>query len=190
MIRANLLPRPKEHITFFGLSLNGERLREALLGLLVVLFVALLGIGIELIRLQRLQGAASDAERFLSAQARERAEAKSLALDVARYQEYSREAQAMRDSGARAAVAIARIGNRTPAHVWLDSIAPTHQGYGLTGQSKSIDSLGIAVLSLGRALPGERAALVSTEHHEGDTLRFTASITNTDPNPTPGTSSL
>jgi hypothetical protein len=56
----------------------------------------------------------------------------------------------------------------------------------LTGQSQSIDALGIAVLSLGRALPGERASLVSTEHHEGQTLRFSARLTNPEPDATPG----
>ncbi|MGP6159193.1 MAG: hypothetical protein ACLPYS_17080 [Vulcanimicrobiaceae bacterium] len=180
-----MLPRPKEHVKLAGLSLDGEYLREALYGLALVLLVAALGAGIELIRLERLHAAAADAEQLLAVQAAERAEAKTLALDVARYQEYSREAQAMRDSGARAAVAIARIGNGTPDHVWLDSIAPAHEGYGVTGQSKSIDALGVAVLSFGRALPGERASLVSTEHHEGETLRFTARLTDPQPDPSP-----
>ena len=185
MIRANLLPRPKEHVNLLGLSFDREHLREALAGLSLVLLVAFLGAGIEFLRLQRLQRAAADAERLLSVQAAERAEAKALALEVARYQEYSREAEAMRDSGARAAVAIARIGNGTPAHVWLDSIAPERQGYGLTGQSKTIEALGVTVLSLGRALPGERASLVSTEHHEGQTLRFTARLRNPEPDAAP-----
>jgi hypothetical protein len=176
MMRANLLPRPKERVNLIGLSLDREYLREALAGAAVVFIIALLGTGIELARLHRLHAAAYTTEALLRTQAGKRARAKALALEVARYQEYSREAELLRDSGARAAVEIARLGNATPSHVWLDSIAPGRGGYGLTGQSKSIDALGVAVFSLGRALPGERASLVSTEQHEGEALRFTARV--------------
>ena len=37
MIRANLLPRPKETFSLFGLELDAEYLRQALVGLAIVI---------------------------------------------------------------------------------------------------------------------------------------------------------
>jgi len=185
MIRANLLPRPKETVRVLGLSFDGDYLRRALSALGTVLTVAGLGVGIESLRLHRLQDAGSKAEAVLAAHAAERTDTQRLALEVARYQEFAREAQAMRHSGARAAGAIARIGNRMPSDVWLDSIGPSGTGYGLSGGSNSVDALGVAALSLGRALPSERAAIVSTERHDRDSLHFTARLANPAPDATP-----
>ena len=178
MIRANLLPRPKERVLLLGLDIDVDYLRQAVVGLAIVVAVALLGIGIESLRLHRLEAAAADADAAIAAGAPARAESKRLALDVARYQEFSREARLYRRSGADAAVALARIGNTLPDRVWLDAMDHDAGGYRLTGGSHSVDALGGTILAIGRALPSARASLVNIDNHDAarNGVRFTARV--------------
>jgi hypothetical protein len=178
MMRANLLPRPKEMVSVFGLELDSEYLRQGLLGLAIVLAIAVIGIGIETLRLHRIEGTAIDQEAVLASRAAERSDAKRLALDVARYQEIAREEDSVRRSGAVAAVSIARIGNAVPARVWLDSLTHDTGGFELIGGSRSVDALGGAMLELGAALAGHKAVLVNIDNRNGsgDGVHFTARI--------------
>ena len=178
MIRANLLPRPKETIALFGFELDGDYARQALVGFAVVIAVALLGIGIETMRTQRLEAAARDAESALAAHGPARIESQRLALDVARYQEIAREAAAVGRSGATAAIEIARIGNAVPERVWLDSLAHSPSGFDLAGGTSSVDTLSGTILTLGDALPGRAASLVSIDNRDAGAagIRFTARI--------------
>jgi hypothetical protein len=179
-MRANLLPRPKELVTVFGLELDAKHLRQALLGIAVVACVALIGIGIESLRLHRIESAAAAEEATLAENAPKREEAKRLALDVARYQEIAREEETVRRSGALAAVRIARIGNAIPSRVWLDSLTHEASGYELVGGSRSVDALSGAMLGLGAALPGRATALVNIDNRDqlADGVRFTARISD------------
>ena len=183
MMRANLLARPKEMVSLFGIELDSEYLRQGLLGLAIVFAIAVLGIGMETLRLHRIEGAALDQEAVLAARASERNDSKKLALDVARYQEIAREEDSVRRSGAVAAVSIARIGNAVPARVWLDSLTHDTGGFELIGGSRSVDALGGAMLDLGAALPGRKAALVNIDNRSGsgDGVHFTARIANAAP---------
>jgi hypothetical protein len=178
MIRANLLPRPKETVALFGFEFDGEYVRQALIGFAIVVAIALLGIGIETLRMHRLGAAARDAETALAVRAPERTESQRLALAVARYQEIAREAAAVRRSGGAAAVEIARIGNAVPSRVWLDSLAHSSNGFDLVGGTTSVDTLSGAILTLGDALPGRAASLVSIDNRDAaaDGIRFTARI--------------
>jgi hypothetical protein len=187
MIRANLLPRPSESLALFGFQLDADYLRQALLGVSIVAAIALLGVGIEMLRLHRLGVAANDADAALLARAPVRVESKRLALEVARYQQIAREAGAVRRSGPAAAVAIARIGNAVPARVWLDSLTRTSNGFELSGGSRSVDALSGAMVMLNRALPQRTASLVSIDNRNSasDGIRFTARILDAT---TPGSS--
>jgi hypothetical protein len=186
MIRANLLPHPNERLTVFGTDINAGYLRQALLGAAIAAAIAILGNGIEMLRLHRYEAAANDTNAALMSRAAMRAESKRLALDVARYQEIAREADDVRRSGPSAAVAIARIGNAIPTGVWLDSLTHTATGYELGGESRSVDALGGAILTLNHALPQRTATLVSIDNREAtpDAIRFAARIAG-DPTPVP-----
>ena len=168
----------------FGTEINAGYLRQALLGAAIVAAIAFLGNGIELLRLHRIEAAATDSDAALMSRAAMRAESKRLALEVARYQEIAREADDVRRSGPSAAVAIARIGNAVPAGVWLDSLSRAATGYELSGESRSVDALGGAMLTLNRALPERKATLVSIDSRDAapDAIRFSARIAG-DPTP-------
>ena len=174
MIRANLLPRAKDTVGALGIDVDGESLRQILFGVLVVVLVAVAGTGIETARLHRFAVAVAEAETALADRSEERAEARTLALHVARYQEIAREAAAVRFSGATAALAIARIGNTVPVGVWLESIAQTPSGVELSGGSHTLDGVGAAIQGLSNA-PARRAALVSIDTNERG-LHFTARL--------------
>lgn len=164
MIRANLLPRPKATVGFAGLELDADYLRQLLLGLLIVITVAVIGVGIERLRVHRLEVAAGIEDDLIASHTRQRGEAKALALEVARYQGFAREAGAFRRSGADAAIAVAQIGNSVPKRVWLNSLERTTNGYDMTGGSYSVDALGGTILSLGHALAGNAASLVAIDN--------------------------
>jgi hypothetical protein len=185
MMRANLLPRPKEMVAVFGLEFDAEYLRQALLGALVAIFVAAIGIGIETLRLHRIENAAGAEQTVLAERAPERDEAKRLALDVARYQEIAREEATVRRSGSLAAVSIARIGNAVPSRVWLDSITRDANGFELSGGARSVDALSNAMAGLGDALPGRKAALVNIDHRDPtlDGVHFAARLPEPAPSP-------
>lgn len=187
MIRANLLPRPKETLSLFGLELDREYLRQALVGLAIVIGVALIGIAIEQLHIRHLAAQALDQETAIAADAPRRSQAKALANDVARYQEFARQAQFFHRSGADAAVAVAEIGNRVPGNVWLDGIAHTGTGYDLTGGARSIDAVSGAILALGNALPGSDASLVNVQNKPDDGIAFSARVgaPSSGPGPSP-----
>ncbi len=177
MIRANLLPRPKERVGIAGIDFDAEYLRQSLLALAIVAIVAFAGVGIESLRVSRLETATAEQDRAIAANAPQRAEVKALALEVARYQSFAREAQAFRRSGADAAVALARIGNSVPERVWLTSLEHQTAGYDLVGAARSVDVLGGTMLSLARALPGANATLVNIDNRDrGEGVRFTARV--------------
>lgn len=190
MIRANLLPRPKETISLFGLELDREYLRQALVGLAIVIGVALIGIAIEQLHIRNLQAQALDQESAIAANALRRAEAKALANDVAHYQEFARQAQLFRRTGADAAIEVARVGNRVPSGVWLDGLAHTGTGYDLTGGARSIDAVSGAILALGSALPGNAASLVNVANKPDDGIAFSARVgtPSASPGPSPAAS--
>jgi hypothetical protein len=176
-MRANLLPRPRNMIAILGIEVDSEQVRQATFGFVAIVLVALVGIGIETLRLNRIASAASAAEMSLADRAPEREDAKRLALAVGRYQEIAREEATVRRSGAIAAVAIARIGNAVPPHVWLDSLTHDTNGFELAGGSESVDALSAAILGLGRALPDRPAALATIDNRDPtDGVRFTARI--------------
>ncbi len=177
MMRANLLPRPKERVGFAGIDVDAEYLRQALFALAIVAIVALAGIGIESLRVARLEAAADEQDRIVASHAPMRAQIKALALEVARYQSFAREAQAYRRSGADAAIALARIGNSVPPSVWLTSLEHQTAGYDVVGGARSVDQLGSTMLSLGRAMPSSAATLVNIDNREREgTVRFTARV--------------
>jgi Tfp pilus assembly protein PilN len=188
VIRANLLPRRKEVVRLLGVDVDRDHVREALVGLCLIALVVALGTGIEELRLHRLEDALTARETLLTEQAPERALAKRVALDVARYQEIAREAQTFRRSGPEAAIAIARIGNTVPPAVWLESIERDADGYTLAGASRSVDALSGTVLSLDGALPRTSAALLSIDNHaaDRDSVHFRARLGTFDSAARPG----
>jgi hypothetical protein len=149
--------------------------RQAILGVTIVVVVALIGIGIEQLHRSRLRGAAESLERSIAMHASERAESKSLALEVARYQEFARQAHASRRSGPEAAIAIARIGNDVPGHAWLDSLARSGAGYDLGGEAATVEEISRTILRLGHALPNG-ATLVSIDNRQHEGVRFSAHV--------------
>ncbi len=178
MIRANLLPKGKERFALAGIDIDAEFARQALFGLFVVLAIVAIGVGIEMLRISRLSSAAAEQEARITANAERRAQVKNLALEVARYQSFAREAQAYRRSGTDVAIALARIGNSVPDRVWLDSIDRQNEGYTISGAAASVDTLGTTIVSLGRALPQLRATLVNIDNRQGEGggVRFSARI--------------
>lgn len=176
MIRANLLPRPKERIGLGGIDFDAEYLRQVIVALAVVAAIALAGIGIESLRVARLEAAANQQDALIATNAARRNEAKALALEVARYQGFAREAQAYRRSGADAAFELAKIGNSVPDRVWLTSLDHQNSGYDVVGGARSVDALGGTMLSLARALPETNAKLVNIDNHDASGVRFTARV--------------
>ena len=181
MIRANLLPRARTTVRAAGIALDADHLRQAFVGLAVVALIALLGIGIGELRLHRIELAAAHAEAAIGALSRDRAASKRLALDVAHYQEFAREAQHYRHSGAEIAVTIARIGNGLPDAAWLDELSHSQAGYELTGGARAVGVVGDAIARLGRALPATDASLVSLENRNADGIHFDAHLVQAAP---------
>ena len=178
MIRANLLPRPKERVSLFGFRLDTQYVRQAALGLAIVIAVALIGMTLERVHIGALEAKAADLESGIALDAARRNEAKSLANDVAHYQEFARQAQLFRRSGADAAVAVAQIGNRVPVGVWLDGMSHAGSGYDLSGGARSIDAVSGTVLALGSALAGSEATLVNVENKPSEGIAFSARVTS------------
>jgi Tfp pilus assembly protein PilN len=169
MMRANLLPRPKEKVDVFGFELDAEYVRQSVAGLCLVAAVAALGIGIEYFRMQRLEAAIATERQALAANAAQSAEARRLAVDVARFQALARAADAFRRSGNDAAIGVARIGNALPDRVWLDALTRKGTGYELSGTARSVDALGTTMHDLGAALPEKNPGLLSIDNR--DSLR-------------------
>ena len=123
VIRANLLPQSKRRFGIGAVSLESASIKELSIALAIVVLVGVVGIAIESLRARSLEQTALLLEGRIASSSRARAQAKSLALDVARFQEFQREERLHRTSGGDAAAAIASIGNVVPRSAWLDSIA-------------------------------------------------------------------
>jgi hypothetical protein len=178
MIRANLLPRPRESASLFGLRIDSEYAREAIAALGLSILVASIGFCIETLRIAHLEADVAIQERAIDARSVERASAKDLALETARYERIDREARLYRSSGNAIAVQIARLGNRTPSNVWLDTMEHTESGYTLSGNARSIAGIGNAMAALGGAPNILRADLVSIDatRSSTDSAAFTANV--------------
>ncbi|MGH7728850.1 MAG: hypothetical protein ACREM2_08675 [Vulcanimicrobiaceae bacterium] len=183
MIRANLLPRRSDRLSLFGATIERDLLRRLGIGLAVIVAVALLGIAIESLRLQRLGALAQREEAILAREAPLRRAAQRLAMEVAGYQEFAREAAATRASGAQAALAIARLGNAIPRDAWLDRLAADAGGFTVSGASRSVSAIGRTIVLLGRAFPAARAGVVSLDDRDRGPLRFTAEVVEVTPAP-------
>lgn len=166
MIRANLLPRATRTFAALGFELGGEYLREAMLGIAVMTAVAAVGVGIETLRVHRIESTLAEAATAVANRSAERDASTALALQVSRYQEIAREEETDRQSGTVAALAIARVGNAVPNGVWLDTLTHDATGFSLTGSAGSLDAVGAAITRLGAASPGRRATLVSIDNRD------------------------
>jgi hypothetical protein len=177
VIRANLLPRPRHTARVFGIRFDVDHIRQCASGLALVALVAAIGCGIERARIDAATGQLAAARNVLSARQAARDLARSLALDVARYQEFARRAARERRSGADAAFAIARIGNAVPETVWLDAVDHDASGYTVSGESLTVGAVGGAILHLGASSPGG-ANLVSLDARGPDRrgIRFDARL--------------
>ena len=175
MMRANLLPRGRETFSIFSFEFDFANLREIGIAIVVLIAVATVGIEIEHLRIARLTSAASELESRVAASAPQREESHRLMLDLARYQEFEREAARYRGSGAIAAIRVAQIGNAMPANVWVDEIASADDGYAIAGGARTVDALTSAIAGLGRA---QRATLVNIVSRErsGVGVHFTARL--------------
>jgi len=178
VIRANLLPPPQERLRIFGFAIERELGTAVLLAAATVAGAAAGTLGLETLACARLQGAVTRAEVAARADASVRAQARRLALDVARYQEFAREMAIVSRSGPERAAAVVRVGNAVPPRVWLDGLVPSVDHIDLTGTSASLETMGMALRSLDRALPGSIASLVHLEPRARDSriLRFAARL--------------
>ena len=179
MIRANLLPRSREHVRLFGINVDTEYLRTAGLGLFLVLLIGGATLGVETLRLHRIGGDADAAEVTLASNDARRMEAQRVAFDVARLEATGRRAADLHRSGNDVARQIARIGNAIPAAVYLDTLTTDRDTVQLRGQSNSLDRIGETMTALGRAFPALRASLgdVNDKTSAGlDALSFTALV--------------
>jgi len=187
MMRANLLPRPRENVRIFGLGFDRDAVRDVLLGIAIVIVVAVLGFAIESFRLGRIEAAQTRADAALAASASDRREAKELAQDVARYQQIAREALFYRDSGADVALAIVRLGNELPSRVWLDDLEHENNAYRVSGDTADIGLVGETIVALGRSDPTATAKLLNIEDRHSAGVHFQANLRRPgDPASTPG----
>ena len=178
MIRANLLPRPKESFSLFGLRVDAEYARIVLAGAVLVILVASIGFAIERFRIERLEAEVADATAIVAAHAPERAAAEQLAFQLANYESFARATAAFRRSGAEAAVTVARIGNALPRTVWLDRIDRDPGGFTLAGTARRIDAVGDAIVSLASTPSAKSADIVSLDagDESARTVRFSARL--------------
>jgi hypothetical protein len=178
MIRANVLPRPKESLSLFGLRIDSEYAREALAALGLSIIVASIGLSLEAMRIAHLEAGVSEQERVIDARSFERASAKDLALETARYERIDRDARLYRSSGNDIALQIARIGNRVPSGVWLDTMEHTDSGYTVSGDARSIARIGDAIAGFASVTKISQADLVSIDASRSNTepARFTADV--------------
>jgi Tfp pilus assembly protein PilN len=146
-----------------------------MLGAAVIAAIALLGIGVETQRLQRIEATLAEANAAVATRSAERAEAAELALHVSLYQEIARTVELTRLSGPAAANAIVRIGNAVPAEVWLDSITDEPAGFEVSGGAMSLDSVSRLLFAYGTTSAAHRAALVSIDNRDRR-LKFEAHI--------------
>jgi Tfp pilus assembly protein PilN len=178
MIRANVLPRPKESVSLFGIRVDAEYAREALGALGLSVLIAAIGFSLEAMRIAHLEADVANQERAIDARSVERSSAKNLALEAARYERIDLEARRYRSSGNAVAVQIARIGNRIPNGVWLDTMEHTDSGYTVSGDARSIAGIGDAIAGFSRVPEILRADLVSIDasRSSSESALFTANV--------------
>jgi hypothetical protein len=179
VIRANLLSRPRERVSLFGASIDADDARQGLAGLGLIALVAGIGIGAERMRLDAARAQLDAFEDAIARRAPERAAAKRLAFDVARYEQFAREAAALRTSGAEEALHIVRIGNAVPDAIRLTGLEHDRRGgYAIDGESSSLAAIGGAISHLGASVAGARAELISLDAREPDAkrIRFSAHL--------------
>jgi Tfp pilus assembly protein PilN len=176
MIRANLLPRREGSLGSFAARLADERLRHAASAIALVLAIAFLSTGLELLRVRRLEAEAASAAAAIAANAPRRESVRLLALDVARLQEIAHFANALHESGNDVALQVARVGNTLPPDVWLDNLGSSARGFDFAGRADSIDAVGQAVAALGARFPERDATLTSVERRDDDRYAFDAAL--------------
>jgi Tfp pilus assembly protein PilN len=178
MIRANVLPRPKESVSLFGIRVDSEYAREALGAFAFSVLIASIGFSLETLRIAHLEADIAEQERAIDARSTERASAKDLALEAARYERIDRDARLYRSSGNSITVHIARIANRIPSDVWLDTIEHTDSGYTLSGDSRSIAAIGDAIAGFSGTPEIVQADLISIDASRSHTASalFTANV--------------
>jgi hypothetical protein len=178
MIRANVLPRPKEAVSLFGIRVDAEYAREALGALGLTVLIASIGLSLDAMRIAHLEADVAEQERAIDARAIERASANDLALETARYERIDRDARLYRSSGNAIAVQIARLGNRTPIGVRLDTMEHTESGYTVSGDASSIAGIGDAIAGFSHAPGILQADLVSIDASRSSTesALFTADV--------------
>jgi Tfp pilus assembly protein PilN len=178
MIRANLLPRPKETLSFFGLRFDSEYAREAVAALGLSVLVASVGFSLETLRIVHLEGDVAEQERAVDVRSIEREAANAVALETARYERIDRDAHIYRSSGNAIAVQIARIGNRIPSDVRLDTIEHAETGFTINGDARSIAAIGNAMTAIAGVPDIRRADLVSidADRSSADSAAFTANL--------------
>ncbi len=175
-MRANLLPRSPAKFGLFGLSLDGERLRQGLIALSWVAFMAASAAGVELLRLHQLEVELARQTAAVSANEARRGEVRNLAFDVAHLQDVRNAAALLRESGNDVALQIARVGNAIPPGVWLDRLVWDSRTVALGGESASIEIAGSTAALLERTFPNGRAVLTDVRRREDDRYVFAAEL--------------
>lgn len=159
MIRANLLPREPASLTILGVGIAVQDIRR-IIALTILATILLAGVsGVQIWRERQLLAAAADAEAQLDLQTQLRRRVAALARDVALLQRIERESAIARNSGNRAALAIARIGNAIPRGVWLNTLDRRPNGYFISGSGDSYDGVAAALRALDRVGSPNRARL-------------------------------
>ncbi len=168
----------------FGLSLDTDHLRAFFAGIALVALVASVGLALERMRIARMTSSLERAETELARHAPERNDVRTAIAEIARYRAFAHDAAAFRRSGTDAAIAIARIGNAIPAHVWLDRLERDDTGYALGGGARTIEAVGRTMLALENLDAASRAELVSLDTPpagDPNDLRFSARIVRREP---------
>jgi len=159
VIRANLLPREAESLTILGVGIAVQDVRR-IIALTILAAILLAGVGgVQIWRERQLLAAATDAEAQLDLQSQLRRRVAALARDVALLQRIERESAVARNSGNRAALAIARIGNAIPPRVWLSTLDRHPDGYFISGSGDSYGGIATALRALDHVVSPKRARL-------------------------------
>jgi Tfp pilus assembly protein PilN len=165
-------------VSLFGIRVDSEYGREALGALGLSVLIASVGLSLEAMRIAHLEAAVAEQERAIDARSIERASAGDLALETARYERIDRDARLYRSSGNAIAVQIARIGNRIPGGVRLETMEHTDRGYTVSGDARSIARIGDAIAGLTSVPEILQADLLSIDatHSSTESALFTAKV--------------
>jgi Tfp pilus assembly protein PilN len=176
VIRANLLPAAGTKLALFGLAIDPELLRALALAILWIVLAAAASGAVEGWRLHRVQDEARRQIDLARANDARRAEARSIALDLAHLQDVRAAAAELRDSGNEAALQIARVGNAIPQGVWLDRLSWNAQTVELGGETSSIELAGSTAALLERELPKGKALLTDLHRRDDGRYAFAAEL--------------